>query len=153
MSFLRGKHQAFIHTDGGCKNGVGGWAAVIQLGGNVAEISGSDANTTNNRMEMMAVIEGLKMVPVGSHVTLFTDSQYVQKGIRFRVDYWKKKQWKTANGEDVKNRDLWESMVLEASLRIVSYHWVKGHDGNTFNERCDTLARQARIQLEVFMEG
>jgi ribonuclease HI len=142
----------FIHTDGAClKNpgGQGGWAAVIKHGSHVAEISGAVADTTNNRMELTACLKALETLPEGSDVFLFTDSRYVQRGMVYWVAGWLKRGWKTQSGEDVANRDIWEVLVVVAAHHVITWSWVKGHNGDKMNERCDVLAGQAARSLSA----
>jgi len=132
-----------VFTDGACLGnpGPGGWAALLRFKGTEKELSGGERNTTNNRMEMMAVIEGLKSLSRPCKVKVTTDSQYVQKGITEWIHGWKKRGWKTADKKPVKNVDLWQALDEAASKHDVSWHWVRGHDGHVENERVDVLAR------------
>ena len=140
-----------IFTDGGCSGnpGPGGWAYVMvneSLESIIQEQWGAEKNTTNNRMELLAVIsalEALQNVEYNGEIKVFTDSQYVQKGITIWIKDWKIRGWKTASKEPVKNRDLWQRLDSLASAFPVTWHWVKGHAGNTFNERCDSLTQKA----------
>ena len=140
-----------IYTDGGCSGnpGPGGWAYVIVSDSSeqiISENFGAEKITTNNRMELLAVIsslEALKSADTIGDIKVFTDSQYVQKGITVWINDWKKRGWKTAGKEPVKNRDLWQRLdSLSDGLRI-SWNWVKGHSGNVYNERCDSLTQKA----------
>jgi ribonuclease HI len=126
-----------IFTDGACSGnpGPGGWAALLRYKGVEKEISGGELETTNNRMEMMAVIEALAALKKPSTVDLYTDSQYVQKGVTEWMDGWKAKGWKK-----VKNVDLWQRIDSEMARQNVTFHWVRGHDGHVENERVDKLA-------------
>lgn len=126
-----------IFTDGACSGnpGPGGWAALLRYNGHEKEISGGEADTTNNRMEMMAVIEALTALKKPSRVKLYTDSQYVQKGVVEWMDGWKAKGWKK-----VKNVDLWQRIDSLLDVHKVEFHWVRGHDGHEENERVDKLA-------------
>ena len=136
-----------IHTDGSClrnPGGAGGWAAVIENAatGEVTEHSGGDPETTNNRMELTAALEALSAVPEGARIALFTDSQYLKNAFtKFWLPAWKKRGWKKADGEPVLNQDLWMQLDAAFAARRVQFHWVRGHAGNTRNERCDELAR------------
>lgn len=136
-----------VYTDGSClKNpyGPGGYAAVIvsTADGEVREISGGEPSTTNNRMELRAGIEALSSLPPHSTVEFYTDSQYMKNAFtKYWLRNWKRNGWRTATGEPVKNQDLWRALDEAFSLRNVEFHWVKGHAGNRWNERCDTLAR------------
>ena len=134
-----------IYTDGACSGnpGPGGWGALIRFGEMEKEISGGEADTTNNRMEMRAVIEALKCLKQPCNVDLYTDSRYVQQGISGWLAGWKAKNWMTASKTPVKNRDLWEQLDAEVNRHKVVFHWVKGHAGHKFNERADILATSA----------
>lgn len=134
-----------IYSDGACSGnpGPGGWGVIIRKGDEVEELSGGVDLTTNNRMEMLAVIKGLQKIPQGSQVSVFTDSQYVQKGMQEWLIGWKKKQWKTASGGVVKNKDLWQDLDQLCQGRHVEWVWVRGHNGDAGNERADELARKA----------
>ena len=139
-----------IYTDGACKGnpGPGGWGALIIEGDIKNEIFGGEANTTNNRMEILAVIMALKAINAVSEITVFTDSTYVQKGISEWIDKWKINGWRTSNKKEVKNKDLWVQLdTLTAQLKI-NWIWVKGHSGHSENDRADYLANQG-----VGMEG
>jgi ribonuclease HI len=134
-----------IYTDGGCRGnpGVGGWGALLRMGEHQKELKGAEAETTNNRMELTAAIEGLKALTRPCQVVLTTDSQYVKNGITQWIANWKKNNWKTAAKKPVKNQDLW--MMLDEALKPhqVEWQWVKGHAGHAENERVDELANQA----------
>ena len=132
-----------IHTDGACLGnpGPGGWAALLIHEGRERELAGGEALTTNNRMEMLAAIMALEALKAPCQVVLSTDSQYVQKGIGEWLPNWIRRGWKTAGGEPVKNRDLWERLQLAAAPHKVQWKWVKGHAGHVENERVDKLAR------------
>ena len=134
-----------IYTDGSClKNpGNGGWAAIINDNGDTKKISGSEKNTTNNRMELMAPINALKNVNPGDEIEIYTDSQYVKLGITEWINTWIKNNWKTSKKEDVKNKDLWlELYSLDQSLKI-KWNWIKAHAGIPLNEEVDLLAKKA----------
>ncbi len=133
-----------IFTDGACSGnpGPGGWGALICNGKNENELTGGAAETTNNRMELLAAIEALKSLPDGSAVRLTTDSVYVKDGITNWIKNWKARGWKTAAKKPVKNVDLWQELDSEAQRHSVKWHWVKGHAGHAGNERADELARQ-----------
>ena len=132
-----------IHTDGACLGnpGPGGWAALLIHEGRERELAGGEALTTNNRMEMLAAIMALEALQSPCQVVLATDSQYVQKGIGEWLPNWIRRGWKTAGGEPVKNKDLWERLQLAAAPHKVQWKWVKGHAGHVENERVDKLAR------------
>ena len=136
-----------IFTDGACKGnpGPGGWGAVIRSGKHEKELSGSEAETTNNRMEMMAAIEALNTLKRPCHVILTTDSSYVRDGITKWVHGWRKNGWKTADKKPVKNVELWQSLLEAAGRHSVEWHWVKGHAGHPENERADALASAAAL--------
>ena len=133
-----------IFTDGACSGnpGPGGWGAILRTGETEKEIYGGERDTTNNRMELMAVIEALRALkwPVAARV--HTDSQYVQKGISEWIHGWKRRGWKTADKQPVKNVDLWQALENEAARHKVQWLWVRGHAGHVENERADALARR-----------
>ena len=134
-----------IYTDGSCLTnpGNGGWAAIINNDGNIKKISGSEKETTNNRMELLAPINALKEIDTNSQVIIFTDSQYVKLGITEWINKWITNNWQTSKKEDVKNKDLWiELYNLNKSLDV-KWKWVKAHAGNPMNEEVDLLAKQA----------
>ena len=137
--------QVEIHTDGACLGnpGPGGWAALLRYGSTERELVGGEADTTNNRMELMAAIAGLEALKTACEVVLHTDSQYVKKGIGEWLPNWIRRGWKTAAGEPVKNRDLWERLSVANTRHQVQWKWVKGHAGHVENERVDVLARGA----------
>ena len=132
-----------IYTDGACSGnpGPGGWGAVMRYGAHEKELCGGEAETTNNRMEMMAVIKALSALKKASVVALYTDSKYVMDGITKWVPGWKARGWKTADKKPVKNQDLWEQIDALVQKHDVTFHWVKGHAGHPENERADELAR------------
>jgi ribonuclease HI len=134
-----------IYTDGACRGnpGPGGWAAVLTSGGREKEISGAQIQTTNNRMELQAVIEALQALKRPVDVRLYTDSQYVRRGILEWLPQWKARGWKTADKKPVKNQDLWEVLEAAAARHRVEWHWIRGHSGIPGNERCDALANAA----------
>ena len=135
-----------IYTDGACKGnpGPGGWGALLRFGGQQKELFGGEKLTTNNRMELMAVIQALKALKSPCEVQLFLDSQYVRQGITTWIHSWKLKGWKTASKQPVKNEDLWRELdaLVHRSEHHVHWHWVKGHSGDEGNERADSLANQ-----------
>ena len=137
--------QVEIHTDGACLGnpGPGGWAALLRHGSTERELVGGEADTTNNRMELMAAIAGLEALKTPCEVVLHTDSQYVKKGIGEWLPNWIRRGWKPAAGEPVKNRDLWERLAASATRHQVAWRWVRGHSGHVDNERVDQLARAA----------
>jgi ribonuclease HI len=132
-----------IYTDGSCEGnpGRGGWAAIISQDGVMREIGGCEDYTTNNRMELTAVIEGLKQTPPGTALELYSDSQYVLRGIQKWLANWKRRGWRTAAGKPVENQDLWQELDRVAGPQV-SWHWVRGHVGDPMNERANTLAMQ-----------
>jgi ribonuclease HI len=131
-----------IFTDGACKGnpGVGGWGALMVAGDAKKELFGGELNTTNNRMELTAVIESLKALKRPCEVILHTDSQYVQKGISEWIHGWKARGWKTSTKEPVKNADLWQALDAAQAVHSVDWRWVRGHNGHPGNERADQLA-------------
>lgn len=134
-----------IHTDGACSGnpGPGGWGAVLVYNGHERTLSGFEPETTNNRMEILAVIRALETLKRACRVRLVTDSQYVQKGIRDWLPGWKARGWKTASGSAVKNRDLWQELEAVAERHTIEWVWVRGHNGDVRNEQADALAREA----------
>ncbi len=139
-----------IWTDGSCLGnpGPGGWAFVATDDKNVAERSGGEANTTNNRMELTAVIRALTAARRHNEIELHTDSQYVKNGMQSWIKNWKKNNWRTADKKPVKNQDLWMQLDELSNTIKIHWHWVRGHNGNAFNERCDELARTAAERLK-----
>ena len=134
-----------IYTDGSCLSnpGSGGWAAIININGQIKKISGNEKNTTNNRMELIAPINALKGMNPQHSIEIFTDSQYVKNGITEWINTWVSNNWKTSKKEDVKNKDLWiELYDLNKSLDV-KWHWVKAHSGHPINEEVDMLAKKA----------
>jgi ribonuclease HI len=138
-----------IYTDGACSGnpGPGGWGAILRYNGTEKELFGGEAATTNNRMEMMAVIEALRALKRPLAVRVHTDSQYVQKGISEWIHGWKKRGWKTADRKPVKNEDLWRTLDALAAQHRIEWHWVRGHAGHVENERADELARRGVEQV------
>ncbi len=134
-----------IYTDGACSGnpGPGGWGSVLLWGDHRRELSGGDTNTTNNRMEMLAVIRALEALKKPSAVRLFTDSTYVMKGINEWLPQWKRRNWLTAARQPVKNVELWQELEAAIQPHRVQWNWVKGHSGVPENERADELARLA----------
>jgi ribonuclease HI len=137
-----------IHTDGACSGnpGPGGWGAILEWNGQEKEICGGEAETTNNRMELMAAIQALESLKKPCRVELHTDSQYVMKGISEWIHGWKRKNWRTADGKPVKNDDLWKRLDAARLRHEVDWRWVKGHAGHELNERADALARKGLIE-------
>ncbi|MFC5569542.1 ribonuclease HI [Lysobacter yangpyeongensis] len=139
-----------VHTDGACLGnpGPGGWAALLRYGRHERELVGGEAATTNNRMELMAAISGLEALTEACEVILFTDSQYVRQGITEWMPGWIRRGWKTAGGDPVKNRELWERLHAAAQRHRIDWRWVKGHSGDPDNERVDTLARNEAVRFK-----
>jgi ribonuclease HI len=137
--------EVTIYTDGACEGnpGPGGYAAIVDRKGRRREFTGSERQTTNNRMELMAVIAGLRSLEEPSSVKVVTDSQYVASGMKSWIHNWRRKGWKTASGTPVKNRDLWEELDELSRRHRVRWEWIRGHNGHPENERADTLARDA----------
>ena len=138
-----------IFSDGACKGnpGPGGWGAVLRFGDQEKEIFGGEPQTTNNRMEMTAVIEALGQLKTASIVRVYTDSQYVQKGISEWLPGWKARRWRTAANQPVKNIDLWQRMDALAAQHDIEWLWVKGHAGHPENERADALANRGISEM------
>jgi ribonuclease HI len=138
-------HVVDIYTDGACRGnpGPGGWAALLSAGAHEKEISGAENPTTNNRMELRAVIAALEALKRPSQVRLYTDSQYVRRGITEWLAQWKARDWKTADRKAVKNQDLWQQLEQAAARHRIEWHWVRGHTGVEGNERADALANAA----------
>jgi ribonuclease HI len=134
-----------IYGDGACRGnpGPGGWGALLLAGGRERELSGAEAATTNNRMELLAVISALAALKHKSRARIYTDSKYVCVGITEWVVNWKRRGWRTADRKPVKNQDLWERLDALAAQHELEWHWVKGHSGVPGNERCDQLANAA----------
>lgn len=139
------QNDIIIYTDGACSGnpGKGGWGAVLMTSQHRKEISGGMAQTTNNQMELTAVIEALKIIKRPSAVQIFIDSKYVMDGITKWINGWKYNDWKTKDKKPVKNIELWQALDSEVSRHEIQWHWVKGHSGNENNEIADQLARQA----------
>jgi ribonuclease HI len=134
-----------IYTDGACRGnpGPGGWAALLLAGEHEREISGAEAATTNNRMELTAVIRALEALKRPIEGAIYTDSQYVRQGVLEWMPNWKARGWKTADRKPVKNQDLWQTLDALVAKHKLDWHWVKGHSGNVGNERVDELANRA----------
>ena len=134
-----------VFTDGACRGnpGPGGWAAILRYRGTEKELSGFAPDTTNNRMEMTAAIAGLEALTRPCRVRLYSDSQYLRDGITKWIDGWKRRDWRTADNQPVKNIDLWQRLEQAAAPHQVEWHWVRGHAGHPENERADALARAA----------
>jgi ribonuclease HI len=145
MSAPEGAHSAVtIHTDGACKGnpGPGGWGALLVFRDREKELCGGEPTTTNNRMELTAVIRALESLKRECAVAIYTDSQYVKNGIQTWIHAWKKNGWKTADRKPVKNAELWRELDALAAKHTVEWHWVKGHNGHPGNDRADALANR-----------
>jgi ribonuclease HI len=142
-----------IYTDGACKGnpGKGGWGAILSFGPHEKELYGYDPQTTNNRMELMAVIMSLEALKEPCEVNLFSDSSYVLKGIKEWIHGWKLRGWKTADKKPVKNEDLWRRLDEARQKHRVNWNWVKGHAGDEMNERADGLANKAIEEADLAM--
>ncbi len=145
------KQSVEIFTDGACRGnpGPGGWGAVLRYNGQEKLLHGGEAPTTNNRMELMAAIAALSALKRPCQVTLTTDSQYVRKGITEWIQNWKKRDWRNAAKQPVKNADLWRQLDALAARHEVKWHWVKGHSGHRENEMADVLANRGIDELEM----
>ncbi|MCP4476215.1 MAG: ribonuclease HI [Gammaproteobacteria bacterium] len=141
-----------IFSDGACRGnpGAGGWAAILYCEGKKRVVAGSEAHTTNNRMELMAAIEGLAVLTRASKVIFTTDSQYVKQGITQWLSNWKRRNWRTSAGKAVKNQDLWQRLDDEAARHEIEWHWVKGHSGHPGNEEADLLANAS---IDAMLSG
>ncbi len=139
----------YLFTDGACKGnpGAGGWGVLLRYGGHEKELFGGEAQTTNNRMELTAVLSGLKTLNRPCDVVICTDSQYVKNGMESWIHNWKKNGWKTAGRQPVKNADLWQQLDEQVARHRVHWQWVKGHAGHAENERADALANRGVEQV------
>jgi ribonuclease HI len=144
-----------IFTDGSCRGnpGAGGWGAILTYNGHEREIWGGEANTTNNRMELMAAIQALEALKRPCRVELHTDSQYVKNGITQWLSLWKARGWRTMSKGAVKNEDLWRRLDEARARHEVDWRWVKGHAGHEMNERADILAKRGRGEVEAALKG
>ena len=140
-----------LFTDGACKGnpGLGGWGVLINNSNNFIELKGTQQQTTNNRMELIAVINGLKSIKENENIEITTDSMYVKNGINQWINNWKKNGWKTAAKKPVKNKDLWQELDELVQNYSINWEWVKGHSGHPGNERADQLANEA---IEEFQD-
>ena len=136
------EEKIIIYTDGACSGnpGVGGWGAVLIYKHNKKEISGFNSSSTNNKMELTAIIKALEQLKKKCSVEIFTDSKYVKDGITQWIKKWQQNGWKNSKKEDVKNKDLWLKLLELSSIHIIQWHWVKGHSDNKYNNRADFLA-------------
>lgn len=141
------KPAVTIYTDGSCQGnpGPGGWGAILRYGKHEKEVSGGEKDTTNNRMELRAALEALRALTEPCRVVLYTDSEYLKKGITLWMPNWKRRNWRRKGGE-LANVDLWMKLDEEIARHEVHWRWVKGHAGNTLNERVDRLARKAILK-------
>jgi len=144
-------NKVYIFTDGACRGnpGKGGWGAILQSNDHEKEINGYSSETTNNIMELTAVIKSLQALKKSCNIILTTDSKYVQNGITMWIHNWKKNGWKTANKKNVKNKDLWIVLDEECKKHTIQWEWIKGHSGHALNERADLLANLAIDNQEV----
>lgn len=138
-----------LYADGSCHGnpGPGGWAAILEYEGKSRELVGAERSTTNNRMELRAVIEGLRALREPCEVEVWSDSRYVIDGMTSWLPGWKRRGWRTADKKPVKNEELWRALDEAASRHVVTWHWVRGHQGHPQNERCDALANEAIRRL------
>ena len=143
--------DVIIHTDGACSGnpGPGGWGAILRHGETIKELCGGEELTTNNRMELTAAIEALNALKRPVSVELHTDSQYVKNGVESWMHNWKRNGWKTADKKPVKNVELWQALDQALTRHQISWHWVRGHDGNVDNERADALANQGMAPFKL----
>ncbi|MGN0916193.1 MAG: ribonuclease HI [Succinivibrio sp.] len=139
--------EVLVYTDGSCLGnpGPGGYGAILRYGEHQKELSEGYESTTNNRMELMAVIKALSALKESCQVVITTDSQYVKNGLTLWIDNWKRQGWRTSTKAPVKNKDLWQTLDKECQRHQITFKWVKGHNGHPENERCDELARQAAL--------
>lgn len=146
------KPAVTLYTDGACKGnpGPGGWGAWLVAGEHQKELFGGQLNTTNNQMEMMAVIEALSTLKRSCHIQLYTDSQYVLKGVTEWMPGWVRRGWRTAAGQPVKNAELWQRLGALCALHEIDWHWVRGHTGDEGNEKADQLANRG---VEMALKG
>jgi ribonuclease HI len=147
-------HRVIIYTDGSCKGnpGPGGWAAILNYAGREKELSGAEEMTTNNRMELRAAVEALKILTRSCQVDIFTDSQYLKQGMTAWIYNWRRNGWLGAEKKPIKNQDLWMMLDELAGKHQVEWHWVKAHNGHEFNERVDQMAKQAILTLKEFLK-
>jgi ribonuclease HI len=148
---MAGSSSVVIYTDGACKGnpGPGGWGAWLRSGTHERELFGGEAETTNNRMELTAVIEALRALKRPCEVALYTDSQYVRQGISDWIQSWKRNGWRTSAKKPVANADLWRALDDESARHTIQWQWVKGHSGDVGNERADALANAGAARFAV----
>ena len=142
-------NEVIIYTDGGAdpNPGIGGWAAILRYGERERVLMGNDPQTTNNRMELTAALSALQALKRPCTIQFYTDSQYLQKGIQEWITSWIGRNWQQKDGRAIANADLWQPLWEESQKHTIHWHWVRGHAGNDYNERCDVLAREARLQI------
>ncbi|GAB5375794.1 MAG: ribonuclease HI [Acuticoccus sp.] len=155
MSAPEADQGVVIYTDGACSGnpGPGGWGVILTYGAHTRELHGGEAHTTNNRMELTAAIRALEALKRPMTVTLYTDSQYVRQGITQWLANWKRRNWRTAGKQPVKNEDLWRELDALASTHTIDWRWVKGHAGHPQNERADELARMGVAEVRKQAAG
>lgn len=144
------QQTVYLYTDGACKGnpGIGGWGVIMQYKQHEKELFGAEENTTNNRMELTAIIQGLSALTRSCHVVIHTDSQYVKNGMEKWIHNWKTNNWFTASKQPVKNQDLWQQLDQLAQKHTIEWQWIKGHSGHPKNERADALANQGIHELK-----
>ena len=149
LDFLFYMKQVFIYSDGACRGnpGPGGYGIILKYNNSIKEIKGAEKNTTNNKMELTAAIMGLKTLKESCHVTIVSDSNYLIHGMTKRVNSWLKKGWKTTDKTPVKNRELWEELIILSKRHKIEWKWIKGHNSHPENERADELANEAIDEL------
>ena len=147
---MKNDKEIIIYTDGACLGnpGAGGWAAIIVINNKIKILSGGSKDTTNNRMEMFAVIEALKQVTNDSVINLYTDSKYIIDGISHWINNWKTNEWRTSNKKPVKNCELWKKIDFYHTNLKINWHWVKGHSGDKYNEKVDKIARGEAMKFK-----
>jgi ribonuclease HI len=151
MTSASARDTVEVFTDGACLGnpGPGGWAALLRFGAREKELSGGEAHTTNNRMELMAAIAGIEALKRACTVAVTTDSEYVRRGIEEWLPRWQANGWQTSDRKPVKNRDLWERLAAAVASHRVRWHWVRGHAGHSENERVDRLAREIALAMKA----
>ena len=149
LDFLFYMKQVFIYSDGACRGnpGPGGYGIILKYNNSIKEIKGAEKNTTNNKMELTAAIMGLKTLKEPCHVTIVSDSNYLIHGMTKWINSWLKKGWKTADKTPVKNRELWEELIILSKRHKIEWKWIKGHNSHPENERADELANEAIDEL------